>query len=386
VALRIDPTELRALAEWRPPRGVLTVCLRVDPADRRESWRAELRDGLKRVVENARQRDRQLWVATRATVERVLDAFAETHPHQRGRTRIGFVEVTERGGRERWYSLRLAARATEVAHSAGPRLGRLVELVDDGAPLGVLAVGAERVRLWEWSLGECEEVASWEPDFRKRDWRERRAPQIADPARAKAVSAAGKDQFGQRLDANRERFLQETGRSLAEPLRSRGWRALLAYGHKDHVETLRHSLRPLTAGLEQEEPLRLMAEKDIVGEGERQISERVEARLAELNRGRELTLVRRAEAAAHAEGGSASLGRQETLQALEEGRVAHLLFDPDASLNSETPRPGWEEASESGEATMIEQALRTSAWVTPVEGEAAEALARHEGVAALLRY
>jgi stalled ribosome rescue protein Dom34 len=35
---------------------------------------------------------------------------------------------------------------------------------------------------------------------------------------------------------------------------------------------------------------------------------------------------------------------------------------------------------------MVEQALRTSASVTPVEGEAAEVLREHGGVAALLRY
>jgi hypothetical protein len=388
VAKRIEPNELRELAEWRPRSGVISVCLLIDPADRRESWRAQLRDGLKRVVERSRERNRELWVATKATAERILDGFPDARPHQPGRTQIGFVEVAEKPGRERWYSFQLSARATEIVLWQRPYLGPLVELLDDGAPLGVLAVGAERVRLWEWSLGECEEVANWEPEFRKRDWRERRAPQSADPGRSQFTSAAGKDQIGQRLDANRERFLHETGRALAEPLRSRGWRALLAFGSKDQVETVRQTLEPLAAGLEQPVPLQLVAEKDIVGEGERQVAERVEAALEGLNRDRELALVRRAESATHAEGGSAALGRQETLQALDEGRVAHLIFDPSASFDGEAPRPAWGIGEERGPevAEMIEQALRTSAWVTPVEGEAAEALAAHEGVAALLRY
>jgi hypothetical protein len=388
VAKRIDPSELRELAEWRPRRGVITVCLRIDPADRRESWRAQLRDGLKRLVERSRERDRELWVATKATVQRIVRSYPERRPHQSGRTQIGFVEVADRPGAQRWYSFQLTARATEIVLWQRPYLSPLVELLDYGAPLGVLAVGAERVKLWEWSLGECDEVASWEPEFRKRDWRERRAPRSADPGRSQFTSASGKDQVGQRLDANRERFLQETARALAEPLRSRGWRALLAFGNKDQVEAIRHTLEPLAAGLEQTEPLRLVAEKDIVGEGERQISERVEAALAGLNRDRELGLIRRVESAAHAEGGHASLGRQETLQALDEGRVAHLLFDPAASFDGEVPRPAWGIGEERGPepAVMIEQALRTGAWVTPVEGEAAEALSAHEGVAALLRY
>jgi Bacterial archaeo-eukaryotic release factor family 10 len=388
VAKRVDPTELRELAEWRPDRGLITVCLRIDPADRRESWRSQLRDGLKRLVEGARERDRALWVATKATAERVLEEFPEARPHQSGRTQIGFVEVAEKKGRERWYSFQLSARATEVVLWERPYLGPLVELLDDGAPLGVLAVGAEHVKLWEWSLGECEQITSWEPEFSKRDWRERRAPQSADPGRSQGPSAAGKDQVGQRLDANRERFLHGTGRALGEPMRSRGWRALLAFGSKDQVDTVRHALEPLAAGLEQAEALHLVAEKDIVGEGERQVAERVESALEELNRNRELALIRKVESAAHAEGGHASLGRQETLQALDEGRVAHLLFDPAAGFDGVSPRPAWGIGEERGPevAEMIEQALRTSAWVTPVEGKAAEALSAHEGVAALLRY
>jgi hypothetical protein len=388
VAKRIDPSELRELAEWRPRRGVITICLRIDPADRRESWRAQLRDGLKRLVERSRERDRELWVAMKATVERIQRSFSDPRPHQPGRTQIGFVEVAEKPGAERWYSFQPTARATEVVLWQRPYLSPLVELLDDGAPLGVLAVGAERVRLWEWSLGECDHIASWEPEFRKREWRERRAPQSADPGRSQFTSTSGKDQVGQRLDANRERFLHETARSLAEPLRSRGWRALLAFGHKDQVEIVRAVLEPLAAGLEHADPIQLVAEKDIVGEGERQIAKRVEAALEELNRDRELQLIEKVESAAYADGGHASLGRQETLQALGEGRVAHLLFDPAASFDGEAPRPAWGIGEERGPeaAVMVEQALRTSAWVTPVEGEAAEALSSHEGVAALLRY
>src|SRR5215216_977271 len=50
---RIDPTELRELADWRPGLGVVTVCLATEPGDRRESWRAVLRDGLKSLVDEA---------------------------------------------------------------------------------------------------------------------------------------------------------------------------------------------------------------------------------------------------------------------------------------------------------------------------------------------
>lgn len=389
MAQRVDPAELRELAEWRPPLGVVTVCLDVDPSDRRETWRSQLRHGLGKLVEEAHGSERDRWAAMKATAERVLSAFNE-RPRRHGRSRIGFVEVSAKGGRERWRSFQLPLAETEVVAWERPYLRPLVELLDDGAPLGAIAVASERVRLWEWSLGECEELASWEPEFDKRDWRERRAPRSADPGRSQFTSSAGKDQVGRRLDANRERFLHEAGERLVDPLAGRGWRALLAFGARDQVGAVaagagRQAGRPGRDGL-----LRLVAEKDLAGEDGPAIARRIEELLPDLNRERELELVRMVEGKAHAEGGAASLGRQETLQALAEGRVSHLLFDAGADLDGEIPAPSWgaggEQRGGPGGAELIEQALRTGAWVTPVEGEAAEALAAHEGVAALLRY
>jgi len=383
---RIDPHRLRELAEWRPARGVITVCLEIDPADRSEGWRTALRNGLKRLVEEAHGSDRERWMAMKPTAEAILERFPEGSPHPSGRSQIGFVEVAARSRQARWYPLQLPLGRTEIVWWDRPHLGPLVELLDDGAPLGAVAVSSERVRLLEWALGECQELAEWEPEFRKRDWRERRA-QRPEPARP-GTSASGRDQIGQRLDANRERFLRECAERIAEPMRSRGWRTVMAFGNPHQVEVIAAGLRPLAAGLEPSDPLYRAEEKDVIGESTGQIARRIEAILPELNRTRELELVRQAEGAAHAEGGAASLGRDETLHALQEGRVAHLLFDPAVELDSDVPLPHWGTGNggAAAAAAMIEQALRTGAWVTPVEGEAAEALRRHEGVAALLRY
>jgi stalled ribosome rescue protein Dom34 len=78
-------------------------------------------------------------------------------------------------------------------------------------------------------------------------------------------------------------------------------------------------------------------------------------------------------AMAEVKGGSrGAAGRQETREALVEGRVDHLVLDA---------------AIDRAEAeSLIRGALASSAQVTVVRDEAAAALAEAEGVAAILRY
>ncbi|HEX2435041.1 MAG TPA: hypothetical protein VHI76_00140, partial [Solirubrobacterales bacterium] len=123
------------------------------------------------------------------------------------------------------------------------------------------------------------------------------------------------------------------------------------------------------------------------------IAERVDALIPELNRERELKLVETAKEAAYSGKERGSLGPQETLEALVEGRVDHLLFDAERDytgrgieegLAYEGPPLGVDGLPVT--ELMIERALETDAGVTPLEGEAATALDEHDGVVGLLRY
>jgi hypothetical protein len=72
----------------------------------------------------------------------------------------------------------------------------------------------------------------------------------------------------------------------------------------------------------------------------------------------------------------AALGPEAVLGALEEGRARHVIYASEAD-GAERERLG---------ERLIALAIATSADFTPVEGFAAEALNRRDGVAALLRY
>ncbi|HSI80999.1 MAG TPA: VLRF1 family aeRF1-type release factor [Solirubrobacterales bacterium] len=363
---RIQTPTLAGAAEllrWRPRHGVLSIYVDADPADRGGRWRIELRDDLDRAIADAGRRDRETRFAVEATAKRITDDLIEPGD-ARPRGLIGFVEAARERGEDRWYAAQIPPRRTEAGHGPRPRIGPLIALLDDGAPLGVVAVSAERIRLFHWQLGRIEEIHDWEVELPGLDWRERRSPRSRDPAAAQVVKAAGRDQHNQRLEANRERFAHESGGLVRTSARELAWRQVLAFGDDRYV-------RPLAQGFGAGGDLRHVDAADLVPQPTSLIGARIAELLPALNRDREQALIARVKEAAFSEGRSA-FGEQETLQALEQGRVEHLLYDSEHD-GLELER-------------MVELALSTGAAITPVEGESATRLAEQGGVAALLRY
>ncbi len=379
-----SPSEetVSALLRWRPEHGVISIYARIDPGDRGEAWRTELRSGLAEVARRGQEedQDRADRLAIAGTTERLEHDLLDEAPAGEPSGLIGFVEVSRDEGEERWYGVQAMPSRTQVLHGPIAHVHPLIELLDDGAPRGIAAVSSERVRLIDWRLGRSEQLHDWELEYFGEDWRERKAEKPHDPARQSAVSAAGRDQYNQRLEHNRERFAEQTGELARTESKKRGWVQLLAFGDERYV-------RPFERGFADGGELRHAAEADLIAEPVAKIERRIEQILPDFNRDRERALIERIKEAAFAEGRSA-LGIQETLQALGEGRVEHLVYDaerdyPDPGLPSEEP------AAPDGVPVlerMIELAISTGAAITPVEGESAAALADQGGVVALLRY
>ncbi len=108
---------LDELTGWAPEGGVVSVYVEIDPADRSEGWRIDLKNKLAGV--------------DRGGGERVLARFPPDSPLPRGRTQVGFVEL---GGarREIWRGFQIASGETTVAQGDLPRLEPLMRILDDG--------------------------------------------------------------------------------------------------------------------------------------------------------------------------------------------------------------------------------------------------------------
>jgi hypothetical protein len=370
---------LRDLIRWRPPHGVLSVYVDLEPGDRGEAWRIELRNGLREVVERAtREADRETRIALERTAKRV-ERLADEPGRPNGRARVGFIEV---GGaeRERTYSLAVSTGPTTVDFAPRPVLHGLLAALDDAAPRGVVAASWERVRLLDWRVGELEPIDDWGLEIFSLDWRERKSRSSSDLARAQMTTSSGRDQFEQRLDHNRERFLHETGRLAAERAKGRDWRQLLVFAEDE-------AFRLFAEGYGGAAPVRHAEHRNLIAQPDHAIAERVEAMLDDLTRERERALLERVTDEAHG-GTRGAVGVEETVQALIEGRVEHLLLDPTRGyeLPDDSPLADGNEAGLTLAERMVELALATGAAVTPLEGDAAERLGEAGGVAALLRY
>ncbi|MFN8159609.1 MAG: VLRF1 family aeRF1-type release factor [Solirubrobacterales bacterium] len=351
-----------SLLSWRPPGGVFSIYAAFDPADRGGAWWIELREGLREAAGRAGG-DRDSQLAARATAERLEQTLAAEH-REAGRGLIGFVEAGRERGEERWFVTEIPPRATEVHHAERPQVGPLLAILDDGAPIGVAVLSSEKIRLFDAHLGRLEKLHDWELELFSGDWRERKAPASRDPGAGQMTSAAGRDQYRQRLNSNRDRFVHQAGGLARADARKLGWRTVLAFGDDGLVSRFEE-------GLAGDCPVSQVASTDLISVPAAQVAERVRAHLPELNRARERELIERVKEAAYSKGRS-SFGPRETLQALEQGRAEHLIYDS----GLETPDT----------ERLIELAIASGAAVTPVEGAAAAELSEQGGVAALLRY
>jgi Bacterial archaeo-eukaryotic release factor family 10 len=346
---------LREIAEWAPEGGVVSAYVAIDPADRGEGWRIELKN--------------QLRDCDRSAAERILARFPEDNTLPHGRTQVGFLEL-DGAGREIWSGFQVASDRTQVAQGARPLLQPLATLLDDGWPLGVVLVALENVRVLEWAFGEVSELDGWELEITSLDWHERKAQRVDPASVGTGVSSSGRDQYGQRLEHNRERFLKEAGELVASRYGDRGWRQIVVIGEGDRPRLLVRGLGALAERVHE-------VPQDLIRASAAAVAARIDEEREHLNREREEALVSKIEEAISATP-SPALGPDEVLTALGEARVHHVIFDATREWEQRDGLPISE--------LMIERALATGAEVTPAEGLAAAALERRHGAAALLRY
>jgi Bacterial archaeo-eukaryotic release factor family 5 len=371
---------LKRLLAWRPPSGILSVYVDLDPADRSRGWRIALRDRLKVLHEQTAPHEHRR--AFEAAAARVLERFPEDGPSPNGRGHAGFIEVAEKPD-EMWRDMQVAPRCVEVVHLQRPYLRPLVELFAEGPHVGVVLASADRIRLLDWSLGALRELDVWEITLWSRDWRERKAER-SRPGQGERTSASGRDQFNQRLEANRQRFLREAGERVGAELAKRGWQWVILFGPKPHSEQVAEALQSA------EERLHISGQ-DLISAPEHEIAVHVETEVREVNRTRERALIREMGEAIGKSAGVA-LGPREALDALSEGRVRHLVFDADrdyAGRPFDTQVADGTTGEQDGLPVverMIELALATGAEITPVHGDLASELSDHDGAVGLLRY
>ncbi|OJU84214.1 MAG: hypothetical protein BGO11_10900 [Solirubrobacterales bacterium 70-9] len=353
--------DARRLSDWQPPLGVVSVYLAFDPADRGGAWRTELRNGLDQLLEAAKDADHERRLALRAVARRITERFEDGDHRPPPRGAAGFVEVAEKAGEELWWGTGAAPQAGAcVELGETPSLAPLVDLACRGEQRGIAIVSLERVRLLLFAEGELSELEDWELEITSLDWRERKARTDGTGH----AGPSGKDEYGDRLDHNRHKFLGEAGALVGKALAERGIGRALAFGPTVDLESFEAGVNAPALKLSRG------GETDLISTPIGKLHETVAAAVENADAERESRIV--ATTLEESRGGSrGATGLQDVGEAVAEGRVERLVMDAGLGGPAES---------------LVRGALAASAKITVVHGAAAEALAPAEGAAAILRY
>lgn len=376
--------------------GILSVYVTLDPHRRAESaakpsWELRLRSQLADIQERSKATGpREHYTALTKRLEHLqLELERLLDPATAGQGRALFAAVAD--GTVHQISLQVPL-VDQVRLARGAHLHPLVTAWSTAGPAGVVAVSADAVRAIDVRFGWTDEVAvlRYTNDTEQR---ERKGPAPANPALSQQ-SATQQDLFERREEDKLLRYLRTVGPKVAELTARHEWEFLVVTGEAHLAQAVTDGLPApwATEVITLSHPVTTLTRAKLVAT--------VEPALAEARQRRHRELADRAyQAAMSANAGAIGLG--ETLDGLQQGRVAHLLLaadrhwsgsrTPDGRLvpDGEVP-PGVDAAAMSHEPDleerMIELAFRDSAKVTVLDPAHAAPLADVAGVGAVLRW
>ncbi|WP_353509595.1 hypothetical protein [Intrasporangium sp.] len=385
---RLDEDGLRDLAQQTDDLGVLSVYVNADFSHDQNLQAAGIdlknrfRELQRRVSEDGGAQSRAL----AAALERLWPELENlASPMEPGRSRIAFAALGS-GWMDRYESaLPVSPR---VVLDDGPFLHPLLELLDEGRTAGVVIVSGDSAQLHEWRLGNLELVRQLEQEYVEAP--HERSGQIGGGPPGQYHSPKREQQKDRARD-RAERFLDEAASVAAGLANDRKWERILVSGGDrwtgPMIERFPQALRDKVFG----------DNRVLTGRDDGTLAATVTELVHEHHNEHERQLVERVREVGGS--GAAVLGLSEVAQALNAGRVDHLVYDPevryvgsvaaDGELYAgDEVAPGGQERRPEPRLTerLVERALTTGARVSPIEGAADGALQDAGGIAALLRW
>ena len=376
---------VKELAGLDPGEPVLTVVLRTDPRDPANTasapaWIVGLRNGLRAIAatleEGAEREVRLAFRGLRDDVERELLGLA---PADRARGLAAFI--TPSRGLDHRIALQLPPGDHVVRWDRRPFISPLVDVADRGCSTGLVLVAGDAVRVLHWEAGRVEEPENSLYELELGEWRHYAAYAMASPARGQQT-ATHVASYDARVDEWRARFLATAARATAARLDELGWQRILVAAEGQAASAFARELPPKVA-----ERVVAEVEANVLWEEPAAVADRLEPALQaawERATSARVEQIRQTAAA----GGAATIGLAETLDALSQRRVGHLVLD--VARRYDPQRIGPSARSVLGGVTSdlvaeraVELAVASGAGVSSLRrGELAEA----GGMAALLRF
>lgn len=384
---QLDDQALLDLSGRADAVGVLSVYVNGDPTESPGATAIDLknryRELQRRIAEEGRQEASRDVGAALERLAPEVEALAS--PREPGRGRIAFFALGDD------WALRLDSHMpvpNRVVLDNGPFIHPLLELLDEGRPSGVVLASADSARLMEWRLGRLQLLSQLQEEEVE-----------ASHERAGQIGGGPTGQFHTPMVEHRqargqdraERFLDRVAGVAAAMAQDRRWERVLVSGGDRWTE-------PVASRIP--EPLAERVLRDprvLAGLDDAALLTAVTDRVAAEHTAGEHRLLERVRDAGLGHVGA--LGLSEVAAALNQGRVAHLVYDPEVRYAGSVGADGALYAdAETGSGAepgmpeprlterLVERALATGARVSPVEGAASGVLSEAAGIGALLRW
>ena len=244
-----------------------------------------------------------------------------------------------------------------------------------------MLVSGDVVRLLGIEQAEPTEPENSTFELELGDWRPFGGTAAGSPGRG-VLGTSHQESYEARVEAQRDQLFAGAAAETGKRLEQLGWERIVIVSETQVAARFRAALPPIVGE-------RVIAESDLnlVGEDPHVIAEALEPLIegAWLARAAQLAGLARERAQA---GGAAAVGALETLTALAEGRVEHLILDVDGDFSAvaDMVPAGIGGPAELLGERAVEAAVATGAEVTALAAEDSKALAEAGGIAALLRY
>lgn len=384
---RLDGDSLKELSRRTDKLGVLSIYVDADPSQdpnvKAIDLKNRFRELQRRVTDGAAPEQGRSLVAALERVWPQIESL--TSPVASGRSRILFAAL------DGDWVLRFESAMPLVNRMVlddGPFIHPLLEMLDEGRAAGVVLVSADEAQLYEWRLGRLAMLRRMERQYVEAP--HERAGQLGGGPEGQ-FHTPKREQRQARERNHVQRFLDDVVAVAVELAGDRGWERILVGGGERWTETVVAKF-PKAISAEIFGDPRVL--NGLNGNG---LSAAVTRWAHEQHAECQQRLVGHVLAVAGA--GRAALGLSEVAAALNDRRVAHLVYDPQVrytgTVGANGALYGGDEVGPDGHPgrpeprlteRLVERALETGAGISPVDGAADGRLRDATGVAALLRW
>lgn len=376
---------VKELAVHEPGAPVLSIHLLTDPRDpantsHSPAWQIDLRNGLRAIEErldaDGADRDERLWL--RDTAKEIEERIEDLEPAERGRS-LSFFRSTD-GSLDLLLTSQLPLRESVVAWDRRPVIGPLVEIAYRGAPLGLVLVDGDEVRLVHLEGGHASVPEDSVYELELHAWRKDRQGPGGAGHRSVATHT---DRVDAHAEKHQKRFMAEAAEAISNRLPELGWQrfALIAsVGTLDLVrDHLSQDVRQRIVGVH---------EGHITGLAPQEVADHLEEEIDAMLRVLSEETVEQAIGSSAASGAGAT-GVAEVLDALAQGRVDKLVYSPTLEISPDQVGPQvraalGEVADDMWLERAIEHAVETDAAPSVLSGD--DRLEQAGGIVATLRW